>query len=109
MTLDTLKSDKKIPTKCPTNVANSGFYALDLSHKGRQPEEHGGKAMKLTQAVRKIVKDNKLDLVVKGRTNGMVTVAFTTNLNDLDALVKLLDGYNLKLQKQATCYYVWWK
>jgi hypothetical protein len=45
MTLDTLKIDKKIPTKCPTNVANSGFYALDLSHKGRQPEEHGGKAM----------------------------------------------------------------
>ena len=47
MTSNTLKTDKKIPTKCPTNVANSGFYALDLSHKGRQPEEHGGKEMKL--------------------------------------------------------------
>lgn len=109
MTPDTLKLDKKIPTKCPTNVANSGFYALDLSHKGRQPEKNGGKEMKLTQAVRKIVKDNKLDLVVKGRTNGMVTVAFTTNTNDLDALVKLLDGYGLKLSKGFSNYSVWWK
>lgn len=49
MTPDTLKMDKKIPTKCPTNVANSGFYALDLSHKGRQPEEHGGKEMSVTK------------------------------------------------------------
>ena len=49
MTLDTLKTDKKIPTKCPTNVANSGFYALDLSHKGRQPEENGGKKMLVTK------------------------------------------------------------
>jgi hypothetical protein len=44
-TQNTLKTDKKIPTKCPTNVANYAFYALNLSHKGRQPEEHGGKAM----------------------------------------------------------------
>lgn len=65
--------------------------------------------MKLTQAVKQIVKDNNLDLTVKGRTNGMVTVAFTENSNDLQTLVKLLDGYNLKLQKQATSYYVWWK
>lgn len=51
MTPDTLKTDKKIPTKCPTNVANSGFYALDLSHKGRQPEEHGGKTMNAKESV----------------------------------------------------------
>jgi hypothetical protein len=44
-TQNTLKTDKKIPTKCPTNVANYAFYALNLSHKGRQPEEHGGKEM----------------------------------------------------------------
>ena len=64
--------------------------------------------MKLTQAVRKIVKNNNLDLTVKGRTNGMVTVAFTENLNDLETLAQLLKGYNLKIEKRATCYYVWW-
>jgi len=65
--------------------------------------------MKLTEAVRKIVKNNNLDLTVKGRSNGMVTVALTENLNDIKTLSQLLDGYNLKLQKYATCYYVGWK
>ena len=64
--------------------------------------------MKLTQAVRKIVKNNNLDLTVKGRTNGMVTVELTENLNDLETLAQLLKGYNLKIEKRATCYYVWW-
>jgi hypothetical protein len=64
--------------------------------------------MKLTQAVKQIVKDNNLDLIVKGRTNGMCTVAFTENVNDLETLAQLLKNYNLKLEKQATSYYVWW-
>ena len=65
--------------------------------------------MKLTAAVRKIVKNNNLDLTVKGRSNGMVTVALTENLNDIETLAKLLNAYDLKIEKYSTCYYVWWK
>jgi hypothetical protein len=65
--------------------------------------------MKLTQAVRQIIKDNNLDLTVKGRTNGMATVSLTENVNDLETLSKLLDGYNLKLTKRFNGYFVWWK
>ena len=43
--------------------------------------------------VRKIVKDNSLNLVVTGRTNGMVNVELTENTNDVATLNELLNGF----------------
>lgn len=90
MTLDTLKIDKKIPTKCPTNVANSGFYALDLSHKGRQPEEHGGKAMFYYKAEATFT-INGADVTLNGckasernYSHAVITVASVTNKTYFD-------------------------
>ena len=61
--------------------------------------------MKTTE-VRKIVKDNNLDLIVKGVSNGMVSVSFTDKSNDLNTLNELLNGFGYELKKYATCFYV---
>lgn len=59
--------------------------------------------------VRKIVKDNNLDLIVKGRTNGLVNVELTENTNQIATLNELLNGFGYELQKQYTGYLVWRK
>jgi hypothetical protein len=87
MTLDTLKIDKKIPTKCPTNVANSGFYALDLSHKGRQPEEHGGKEMSVTKEYAVAVDTELADLY-------NIIWSINTKIADLQDSIKFAEKYN---------------
>jgi len=59
-----------------------------------------------TVEVRKIVKDNNLDLTVKGRSNGMVTVSFTGSAKGINTLNELLNGCGYELKKYATCFYV---
>jgi hypothetical protein len=59
--------------------------------------------------VRKIVKDNNLDLIVKGRTNGLVNVELTENTNQIATLNELLNGFGYELTKQYTGYLVWRK
>jgi hypothetical protein len=59
-----------------------------------------------TVEVRKIVKDNNLGVTVKGRTNGMVTVSYTGNVNDINTLNQLLNGLGYELKKYATTFYV---
>jgi hypothetical protein len=59
-----------------------------------------------TVEVRKIVKNNNLDVTVKGRTNGMVTVSYTGNVNDINTLNQLLNGLGYELKKYATTFYV---
>ena len=56
--------------------------------------------------VRKIVKDNNLNLVVKGRTNGIVEVALTENINDVNTLNELLNGFGFELAKRFNMYNV---
>jgi hypothetical protein len=56
--------------------------------------------------VRKIVKDNGLNLIVKGRTNGMVNVELTENTNDVATLNELLNGFGYELQKRYTGFYL---
>jgi hypothetical protein len=64
--------------------------------------------MKATE-VRKIVKDNGLNLIVTGRTNGMVNVEITENTNDVATLNELLNGFGYELQKRYTNYLVNYK
>jgi hypothetical protein len=59
--------------------------------------------------VRKVVKDNGLNLTVRGRTNGMVYVELTENTNDIATLDELLNGFNYQLKKQYTGYLVNYK
>jgi hypothetical protein len=59
-----------------------------------------------TVEVRKIVKNNNLDVTVKARTNGMVTVSYTGNVNDINTLNQLLNGLGYELKKYATTFYV---
>lgn len=54
--------------------------------------------------VRKIVKDNKLNLVVNGRTNGLVEVELTQNINDVNTLNELLNGFGFELAKRLYWY-----
>jgi hypothetical protein len=59
-----------------------------------------------TVEVRKIVKNNNLSVTVKGRTNGMVTVSYTGNVNDINTLNQLLNSLGYELKKYATTFYV---
>lgn len=61
------------------------------------------KAMKAV-TVRKIVKDNNLNLVVKGRTNGLIEVELTENINDVNTLNELLNGFGFELAKRLYHY-----
>ena len=61
--------------------------------------------MRVTE-VRKVVKDNGLNLTVRGRTNGMVYVELTENTNDIATLDELLNGYGYELQKRYTGFYL---
>jgi ApbE superfamily uncharacterized protein (UPF0280 family) len=48
-----------------------------------------------TAYVRKIVKDNGLDIQVKGRTNGLINI-YPMNSNDLATFEELLKGMGYK-------------
>jgi hypothetical protein len=59
-----------------------------------------------TVEVRKIVKDNNLDVTVKGRTNGMVTVSYSGNVNDINTLNQLLNDLGYEIKIYGTTFYV---
>jgi ApbE superfamily uncharacterized protein (UPF0280 family) len=57
--------------------------------------ENGGKKMK-TADVRKIIKDNSLDIVIKARTNKIVKI-YTKNEKDFTTFSELLNGMGYKI------------
>jgi len=54
---------------------------------------------------RKVVKDNNLNVVVKGRSNGIVNF-YTSSDDDLRSLRELLAGMGITLQDGPTCFYI---
>ena len=54
-----------------------------------------------TKYARQIVKDNNLDIIVRGRTNGIIKF-HTTNESDLRTLKELLKGMGQTLRAELT-------
>jgi len=54
---------------------------------------------------RKLVKDNNLDIAVKGRSNGIINF-YTESDEDLRTLRELLLGMGITLEESPSCFYI---